>query len=135
MNNPGRLSRANGFLTSFFIFEVHNLNAPKPLIYMAALRAVYIFCMTIISYNTTKTSEPLSIWIVKTEKNIQISQIIFGNRLSILNLRHDTFNMSNRANIRQPGKPATERHSLEAKGELYECISQEFYRQLRSRQV
>jgi hypothetical protein len=74
----------------------------------------------LISYNTAKTLVSLSGWKVKIEKNFQISQNFFEKSLSLLHFRHDHFSMSNRTNIRQPGKPATERHSIEAKGVFYD---------------
>ena len=72
-----------------------------------------------ISHNTEKTPISLSKWIVKIEKTFRFSGNIFENRLSLPHFRHDHLSMSERANIRQPGKPATEGHSIEAKGVLY----------------
>ena len=48
MKNPGRLSRASGFLTSFPTFEARNLNAPKPFICMAVFEAVYFLCLLLV---------------------------------------------------------------------------------------
>jgi hypothetical protein len=72
------------------------------------------------SYNTSKTPEPLSDWIGENGIFFTFSQNIFEKSLSLQYFRRDYFSMSNRANIRQPGKPATERHSIEAKGALYD---------------
>ena len=82
------------------------------------LMALLFFAL--ISRNTAKTAEPLSNRIVEIGNFIKISHNFFGKSLSLPHFRHDHFSMSNRANIRQPGKPATEGHSIEAKGVLYE---------------
>jgi hypothetical protein len=79
--------------------------------------------MIILAHNsgeTLKIPEPLSDWIAKNGKNSLFSQNIFEKPLSLAQIRHDYFGMSSRTNIRQPGKPATERLSIEAKGELYD---------------
>jgi hypothetical protein len=72
------------------------------------------------SMETPKTSETLSDWIGENGKIFTFSQNIFGFSLSLSKFRRDYFSMSSRANIRQPGKPATEQHSIEAEGELYD---------------
>jgi hypothetical protein len=76
-----------------------------------------------ISYNTPKTAKPLSDRIGENGNIFTFSQNIFEKSLSLPHLRRDYFSMSSRANIRQPGKPATERHSIEAEGELYDDYS------------
>jgi hypothetical protein len=72
------------------------------------------------SHNSGKITEPVSAWIVENGKILRFSQNIFGKSLSLPHFGHDTFNMSGRANIRQPGKPGTKWHSLEAKGVFYD---------------
>jgi hypothetical protein len=78
-----------------------------------------------ISHNTPKTPEPLSIRIGKDVDFFRFSQNIFGKSLSLPHYRHDHFSMSNRANIRQPGKPVTKRHSIEAEGVFYDDYGRE----------
>jgi hypothetical protein len=81
-----------------------------------------------ISYNTQKTPEPLSGRIGENGNIFTFSQNIFEKSLSLPHLRRDYFSMSSRANIRQPGKPATKRHSIEAEGELYDDYSRKTQR-------
>jgi hypothetical protein len=78
-----------------------------------------------ISYNTP---EPLSDRIGENVNFFTFSQNIFGKSLSLPHLRRDYFSMSSRANIRQPGKPETERHLVEAEGELYDDYSRKAQR-------
>jgi hypothetical protein len=98
--------------TPFPLIEAQNLNAPIPFISFGS-----------ISYNTPKTPEPLSDWIGENGNIFTFSQNIFGKSLSLPHLRRDYFSMSSRANIRQPGKPATKRRSIKAEGELYDDYS------------
>jgi hypothetical protein len=81
---------------------------------------IFLISLSIISYNTTKTPETLSKRIVKNVNFFRFSQDIFAKSLSLQYFRRDYFSMSNRTNIRQPGKPVTERHSIEAKGAFYD---------------
>jgi len=90
---------AQGFLFAFILFALISL------------------C---ISHNSVKTAETLSIGIVKTVNILRFPQKSYVKSLSLPIIRRDYFSMSDRANIRQPGIPATERHSIEAKGVLYE---------------
>jgi hypothetical protein len=76
-----------------------------------------------ISYTTPKTPKPLSEWIGENGNFFTFSRNIFEKSLSLPHLRRDYFSMSSRANKRQPGKPATEQHSIEAEGELYDDYS------------
>jgi hypothetical protein len=73
-----------------------------------------------ISYNTAKNTETTFQPDSGNRENFQNSAIFFENRLSLPQIRHEYLSMPERVNIRQPGKPATERHSIEAKGVLYE---------------
>jgi hypothetical protein len=81
-----------------------------------------------ISYNTPKTPKPLSDWIGENGNFFTFSQNIFEKSLSLPHLRRDYFSMSSRANIWQPGKPVTKRHSIEAEGELYDDYSRKTQR-------
>jgi hypothetical protein len=83
------------------------------------LLIIFIFFSSM-SYSTPKTPKPLSGWIGENENIFTFSRNIFEKPLSLPHLRRDYFSMSSRENIRQPGRPAAERRSIEAKGELYE---------------
>jgi hypothetical protein len=76
-----------------------------------------------ISYNTPKTPKLLSDWIGENGNFFTFSQKIFGKSLSLPHFGRDYFSMPSRANIRQPGKPATEQHLIEAEGALYDDYS------------
>jgi hypothetical protein len=115
--------------------------APKPeppIIRHSSAELVQGFLFTILlisfislggmSHNGTETPETLSNRIAKNAKIFRFSQNIFGFPLSLPKFRRDYFNMPSRANIRQPGKPATEQHSIEAEGELYDDYSRETQR-------
>ena len=80
---------------------------------------------SLISSNSGKTLISLSIWTGENGNILQKSEKLPWNSLSIPNLRHDTFNMPERVNKRQQGKPATERLTIVAKGVLYEDQSRE----------
>jgi hypothetical protein len=99
------INPVQGFLFSFLLISIVSLRG--------------------IAHNSGKTPEPLSDWVVENGKILRFSQNIFGKSLSLPHFGHDTFNMSGRANIRQPGKPGTKWHSIEAKGVLYEDYSRE----------
>jgi hypothetical protein len=88
------------------LIEAQNLNAPKSL----------------------KTPEPLSGRIGENGNFFTFSQNIFEKSLSLPYLRRDYFSMPGRANIWQPGKPVTERYSIEAEGELNDDYSRETQR-------
>jgi len=76
--------------------------------------------MSVLSHNSVKTAEPLSQWIVKTENIFRFPRKSYVKSLSLPIIRRDYFSMSDRANIRQPGTPATERRSVEREGVLYD---------------
>ena len=86
------------------------------------LFALMLFVMVslFISHNSVKTAEPLSMGIVKTENILRFSQESYAKSVSLPINRRDYFSMSDRANIRQPGKPATELRSREREGVFYE---------------
>ena len=86
------------------------------------LFALMLFVMVslFISHNSIKTAEPLSIGIVKSGNIFRFPEKSYVKSVSLPIIRRDYFSMSDRANTRQPGTPATERLSIEAKGVLYE---------------
>jgi len=82
--------------------------------FLFALTSIYI------SHNNMKTLEPLSIGIVKIENILRFFQKNYVKSVSLPIIRRDYFSMSDRANIRQPGIPATELRSIEREGVIYE---------------
>jgi len=87
------------------------------LLFAFMLFALFPMC---ISHNSVKTAEPLSIGIVKSGNIFRFPEKSYVKSLSLPIIRRDYFSMSDRANIRQPGTPATELRSVECEGVLYD---------------
>jgi hypothetical protein len=105
------------FSHPFPLIEAQNLNVP-----------IIFISFGSISHDTQKTPKPLSGRIGENGILFTFSQNIFGKSLSLPHLRRDYFSMPSRANIRQPGKPEIEQHSIEAEGELYDDYSRKTQR-------
>ena len=100
---------------------------PKP-IQQAVLFCFFFILISTISYNSPETSNFTIQMDSEPAIFMENSQVFFGLSLSKTILRHETYGIPGRVNIRQPEKPEAERHSIEAKGVLYEFIAQGFYR-------